>query len=390
MAVIDTPTVLSRPVAASEPKKIVPIKWWAGFGVIAIAIQAYAFFDWIFLSGNFNATDPGPDPIPTNISVGIWAFQAIGLTCGIVGLYYFFIRPWRKKIPLGLDSYMVAGLYLVFWQDPILNYFQNWATYNAGVYDFGSWASSIPGWLAPNSHNMSAPLFFLLPVYGIIAFTFSSLVALTMKRARARYPEMGNLGIVSIGFAVCSVIVFIVETIFLRFGLYAYPGAIRSLSLWSGKYYQYPLYEWMTFTAAWTAWGSMIYFRNDKGESMAERGLEELRTKTDKKLNWLRFLAVTGMINVAFFMVYNLPLQPFALHADPWPDEILESRSYMLNEMCGPGTDFACSGPNIPVPREGGWYVDLEGNLVKPETALVEGADEAATGVLVEDDEASE
>ncbi len=352
----------SRPVAVREPRKVVPVKWWAVAGVIAIALQAGIFFHWIFISGNFNETDTGPAEISSFMSASLWFLQTICIVLGIWCLYWFFFRRWKQGEPLGIDSYMIIGIYLVWWQDPILNYFQNWATYNAYTVQRGSWSSSIPGWLAPNSHNMAAPLLFTIPVYGAVAFVCSLTVAKAMRAARNRYPHVGNVGIVAIGFAICSVIVFACETAFLRLGIYAYPGAIEWMTIFHGEYYQYPLYEWLIFTSIWTTWASILFFRNDKGETVAERGLEELRAKTGKRLDWVRLLSVVGVVNVSFFLVYNLPLQPFALHAEEWP-EVFQERTFMLNEMCGTGTDIACSGTDIPIPREGGFYVTTDGTV---------------------------
>lgn len=362
MTTLDLGPSHARPQAIAEPRKVVPVKWWAAAGLIAIALQAGIFIHWIFISDNFNATDPGPAEISGFMNFSIWFLQLTCIGLGIVCIYWFFIRRWRRGEPLGIDSYLIIGIYLVFWQDPILNYFQNWATYNAGAFNRGSWSSSIPGWLAPNSHNMAAPLLFTIPVYGAVASIFSMTVARVMRWARRRYPLMGNVGIVGIGFAACGVIVFACESAFLRLGIYAYPGAIEWLTLFHGKYYQYPVYEWLVFTAVWTSWASILFFRNDKGETVAERGLEDLRSRTHKRLDWMRLLAVVGVVNVSFFLIYNLPLQPFAMHAEAWPEVFME-RTFMLNEMCGTGTDIACSSTETPIPREGGWYITVEGEL---------------------------
>ncbi len=38
----------------------------------------------------------------------------------------------------------------------------------------------------------------------------------------------------------------------------------------------------------------------------------------------------------------------FSTHVDFFPAEVID-RSYFTNAMCGPGTDYACPGPTVPI-----------------------------------------
>lgn len=350
----------SLPVAV-QSRKLCPVKWWAGFGVLMVAVQAWAFGHWI-VTGLATPTPTGPDEAPRWMTITIWTFQAVCLVVGIAGIYWFVIRPWRRDGRLNFDSFMVIGFYLTFWQDPLLNYFQRWATYNSNLYNFGSWTSSIPGWASPDGHLMPEPLFFVVPTYGIVCFLMVMLLSQVMKKAKQKWPRLGVAGTIGVAFAFFVVFGGIVEQLWMRMGIYAYPGAIRALTLFSGHYYQYPVYEAVIFAATFTAWASVRYFRNDKGESVVERGLHELQT-SERSKSWLRGLALVGALNAAMLFVYNAPLQFFAMHADEWPADIV-NRSYLTDGFCGPGTTYACSGSDTPVPRRGGDHKDPNGELV--------------------------
>lgn len=353
-----------RPVAKPEQRRAVPIKWWAAGGALAIAIQVWAFTHWI-ATGNATRTPTGPDPVPTWMQVSVTSFQVVCVGFGVFAAYWWFWRPLRAGRGLSFDSYMIIAMYLTFWQDPLLNYFQKWATYNSALINFGAWTSSIPGWFSPDAHQMAEPLLFVVPTYGIVCFLFVVLTNVVMRKAQERWPEMGKVGLVLVGFGFFLVFGGVVEQVWMRLGIYTYPGAIKSLTLFPGHYYQYPLYEMVFFAATFTAWASIRFFRNDRGETVAERGVEELRVKTGKKLNWLRLLAIVGACNAAMFFVYNVPLQPFAMNAEPWPDDIV-NRSYLTNGFCGPGTTYDCSGVDTPIPRRGGLHKDWDSNELVP------------------------
>ncbi|MND02321.1 hypothetical protein D3C83_216600 [compost metagenome] len=49
-----------------------------------------------------------------------------------------------------------------------------------------------------------------------------------------------------------------------------------------------------------------------------------------------------------------------------WPADV-QKRSYLTNHICGAGTDYACGGPAVPIPRPGSFHLDPEGRLVVPE-----------------------
>ena len=49
-----------------------------------------------------------------------------------------------------------------------------------------------------------------------------------------------------------------------------------------------------------------------------------------------------------FFVFYNIPAQWFAMHADPWPEDI-QKRSYFTMGICGEDTGRLCPDPALPM-----------------------------------------
>ena len=107
------------------------------------------------------------------------------------------------------------------------------------------------------------------------------------------------------------------ELIWVRTSMYAYPGTIHGLSIWGGKWYQFPIYESVLWPMMWTAMGALKYFRDDKGRSVVERGVDRVKARRARRTP-LRVLAIVGFANVAM-IIYTIPMVDFSLHNDSTP-----------------------------------------------------------------------
>jgi hypothetical protein len=73
----------------------------------------------------------------------------------------------------------------------------------------------------------------------------------------------------------------------------------------------------------------------------------------------VRLLAIVGAVNLAYLVIDNVPIQWFTLNQSGWIDEITGHRSYLVGEMCGPGTLYHCPDKDLPIPRAGaGFRID--------------------------------
>jgi hypothetical protein len=286
----------------------------------------------------------------------------VGSVAAAVGVaYWFLVRPWRREGRVTLDGLFVIAFASLYWQDPLANYSQAWVTYNTAFVNFGSWTTDIPGWLAPNGNLFPEAVLWAGPVYIYAIFTAVLVANQLMRRAKQRWPRLGTAGLVGLCFAFFVVADLFIEVAWMRLGWFAYPGSISWLTIFHGHYYQFPIYEPILFGACWTAFACLRYFRDDKGRTLAERGIDELRA-TPRQKSGLRLLALVGALNAILLVGYEVPIQWFALHADEWPQDIVK-RSYLTDGLCGPGTDYACSGPGVPVPRPDSAHLGPDGRL---------------------------
>src|SRR5581483_7741752 len=141
---------------------------------------------------------------------------------------------------------------------------------------------------------------------------------------------------------------FTFEFFFVRTGMYQY-GGFGGPRLFPSHTYAFPLGVPVLDSAVWTMWASVLFFRNDRGETIAERGVEQLRIGGPWR-RAVRLLALFGACNVGYLLTYNVPAQFFGLHANAWPRAI-QARSYFTDELCGQNTGVACPGPSVPIPR---------------------------------------
>jgi hypothetical protein len=169
------------------------------------------------------------------------------------------------------------------------------------------------------------------------------------------------------------------EAAMMVMGSHSYASSIRALAVNAGKYYEFPVYQGITASLIFTTWGAMRYFRDDRGHSFAERGVDQLNVSVRSK-GWMRFFAVSGAITGIFFAFYHFPNAMIAVRGDAWPEDT-QKRSYFVTEMCGAASDVACPDPRLPFPRgEGSVRVGPDGTLVVPDGVTVPVAPRLDTG----------
>lgn len=339
---IARPTVASRPTDHVGPTPRPAVVYWAALGALGWLLQAWILGSWA-LGPSFEAAPHGPDPLPTATHVWLLVFQTASVAMGVVAVVYA-IRSSRKEGRLSFDAMLLIAWLSVWWQDPILNYTRPQAFYNTHMIDLGSWSEHIPGWVTPNGSNFPEPFTFSLGVYFWMVLC-TILASTAMRVAKERRPNLSKVGVFLWGFAAMIALDLVLEITFIRTGVYAYPGVIRSLSIWGGETYQFPLYESFFWPAFWAAGGALRYFRDDTGRSVVERGVDDLRISARAK-RVVSVLAICAFFNVAYLFVYNVPMNWISMRIDETP----EYPSYLSAEICGPGSDYECPGPEVPVP----------------------------------------
>jgi hypothetical protein len=348
-----------------QPTKAKPVKWWALAGCFWLALTAYAWSDWL-IQGHAHPTPKGPTPVPTWMKVAVHSWEAVALIVLILVIHHNIIKPWRRDRRFTFDGLFIIALLSVWMiQDPLGNYTAQWANYNSEFVNLGCPQCHVPGWQSHGGHLLTEPLLFAWAAYGGVTFLWVAALNWAMRRARQRWPSLGVFGLFMVALIACAVLDIVLELAWLRTGVYHYGGSIRSVTLFAGHYYQFPLYEAVLAALFFSVWAALRFFKNDKGQSVAERGIDEVRA-TAKQRTGLRLLALIGVLNTSAFFFISVPYNWLGTHADNFPEDVL-NRSYLTNMMCGPGTDYACPGRRVPivVGRDSA-HATPQGTLVAP------------------------
>ncbi|HNM83285.1 MAG TPA: spirocyclase AveC family protein [Mycobacterium sp.] len=366
----DLSSKTTPPVVTEVEKKVRPVVIWATAGGLLLALQIYVWTRWV--TGPYFVRVPqGPSDPPMYMKTMLTINAAAMVILLPLTVYWFLIRPWVRERRFTLDGLLFVSCALFFFQDPFLNYVNTWCTYNTWLWNRGSWSSHVPGWVSPEEpgRQVAEPLLINATGYGMVMF-FAIAGCWLMRRMKNRWPGMSNLKLILATYAAAIVLDFGLEAGFmLPFGLYTYPGAIRSVSVFADTYHQWPVYEGLMWGGVMTALACLRFFTDDRGRTIVERGLDQVRGGFAKQ-QFIRFLAIFAFTSSAFFFLYNVPAQWFALHSDPWPADH-QKRSYFNGGICGDGSDTPCPDPILPIPTKRSGYIDTDGKLVLPDGAQV-------------------
>jgi len=342
-----------------------PVTWWAFLGALLMAGQAFIFIRWFF-SDDIRNISPGVTPVPTWMKITlVVSCVAIAVACFYL-LWRWAIKPWRRTGELTALGAFGIGTCTMFWQDPLQNQIAPWFSWNHWLPNVGSWANQIPGISQPNATGLGDPLYLTATGFVVFYFGCAILGCWVMNKVKERRPGIGAPWLILASIVVCTVGLGVIELFWMRAGAYVYPDSIPSLTLFSGHYYQIPLYEIVIDGIIGASMSWVVFFRNDKGETVMERGINDLKISPAKKA-WMRILAFAVAANL-LFGVYDLVLQPFVHAGHNWPADIAK-RSYFSDAYCGPGNspnrdvNMACWSDALPIPTKGSAVVLRDGTL---------------------------
>jgi hypothetical protein len=276
----------------------------------------------------------------------IW--QPAGILAALFCLYWYLVRPWLRERTVTTDGLLVAAFATLWFEDPLSAYYGHWFTYNANLVNMGSWVHDVPGWVSPGSPGrmLVEPILVIPFVYVYFIMIGVLFGCWVMRRTEARRPGISTAQLIGVCFCAMALFDLVAEgLIWLPLGFWEYPGGIGLL--FPGTYHKFPLNEMLTIAATFTGIACLRYFRDDKGRTVVERGLDRLKVGS-RRQTVFRFLALAFAVHAILFVGYNVPNSFVGAHSRPWPQAI-QKRSYLTDYLCGPQTHSACP-PRVAVP----------------------------------------
>ncbi len=322
---------------ATKPAR--PVLWMAAFGAVVMAVIVVSVAQWV-LSPEFTPAPSGPDPMPPGMSSWIMALQVF-FTCGALVMWWaFLIRPWIRAGHITWDGIFLLACCTIWYQDPIDNYFNFTFTYNGHFLNMSSWSDFIPGWQSPFGKNFAEPYLFMGSFFMWMFFAISVIGCWLLTQFKRWLPGISIIGHFAILFLIIALFDFVMESLFTHTGIFAYVAVYKPLSLWAGTADQFPLYESTGIAAVATGLVILRYFRDDHGQSFAEKGVQKLSAPPPAK-RFLSFLALVGAIQIIVLVGFQGDYQWFALKANSFA----KYPSYQLLDICGQGTPYPCAAP---------------------------------------------
>lgn len=338
-------------ISGKDPAGVV--KAWFLIGCGFLIFIAWVVYNWVTAPHFGPTTLPADIEMPLQFKIGV---RAVEVGMSIVWMYFIYtqlIKPIRQTgQPNTLGLLGIGFFFAIFW-DPAMNWIQQGCVYNPYAVNMGFLSAEIPGWLSPRAHLLPEPLVAWTGGYpGFLIW--GCLVGLAaMRFVKARLPSISNVKLAIAGILATMLFDTVLEILLIRVtGIYAYPGAIRSLSLFGGHWYQFPIYEGILFGGWWGLCTVLLYFKDDKGLTWVERGVEKLDMckRSNFRKGMVRAIAVIGFCQTVEVFIYVLPMPLITANADPFPDDT-PAFFTVGTGMCGPGTGLACPRPDLPIMR---------------------------------------
>ncbi|MGV0735050.1 spirocyclase AveC family protein [Mycobacterium syngnathidarum] len=334
-----------------------------------MAFEAYVLIKWV-TGPYFERVPGGPNEPDMFIKVATTVVTAIGVPLMLLAIWHWVVRPWRRSRVVTPEGLMCIWLLTFGWfYDPLINWFYPYYSFNSWLPNRGSWVADIPGWVSITAGHPGAmeayPLGILVPAYAWVFLTINVSLAWFMRKLRAKYPNMSTPVLIVLAYIPAYIFFMLGEMIFMRVGAWGYHAAVPELTFFYGNYYQMPIYHPMFTGALALAYASLLYFRNDKGQTIVERGIDKVKAGTIGTIA-LRFAAMASMCAAIFMCVFNIPYAILvAIQHEPWP-QYAQEKSYWTNHFCGDGTDQACPSPDLPIATRNSGHFDPHGKYILP------------------------
>lgn len=335
------------PAVDREADQRASARLWVANGALWFVAAWYCWIAWI-VSGDFKTNKIGRGEEPHWYVDLMRGWEVFAFTVTALILWFVVIRPRMRHGRMTFDGLFFLGCAMMFFQEPWINWTSLQFLYSSTSINFGGWMGHIPGWSSPNPE--------LVPVSAWAGTAYLWLVAVPayggsrfMGRLRRRDPAMGRWTMIGWTYLAFCVFDLVLEAFITRTQLFSYGSVIPSLSLWAGTDHQFPLYETVSWAGTYTVLTCLHFFRDDRGRSLPERGVDRLGIRHGGLETFARYLAIMGVCQLAILFTYNIPYQLYAQHSVM--PKVFVDREWRTAGVCGPKTAFDCPSRTAPLAR---------------------------------------
>ncbi|MFI6998219.1 spirocyclase AveC family protein [Nocardia sp. NPDC050175] len=341
---ISSDSELRQADTATSRHRARPVLWWAAIGIAAMVLQTYVYTRWI-TSDHFRSVGTGADPVPQWEKICAWLEQS-AFTLAALGTVAWIVRGCVRERRMTFDAKLLLGTMALTWLDPIGNMVRISFFMNSYYINRGSWTPFIPGWISPNAGRLPDPL--LVEFTGYMALPLSAVVGCWVLRSiEKRWPAIGKVGlVVSIWVFMMVAVVIIHQVLVQHSGWAMWTTPQRNLTVFAGTRWQLPIVPDVMFWGAMFASLTLLrHFRAPDGRSFVERGVDRVNVP-ERVRTALATFAVIGYTSTAMLGYAVCAVAVSLYPGDTMPAQV---PSYLVNDMCGPGTEYNCPAPGLPI-----------------------------------------
>jgi hypothetical protein len=232
--------------------------------------------------------------------------------------------------------FCLAGATL-FWADYGINFFQPVFVVSSNFVNLNNTCGHMPFVVNPDCGRAPDPIlfFFLLETFLLLACAIG--VSKLVGCARNRWPGISTAKlfvlVLSMGMGIA-----LVEILILALGLWTYTGP-RWMSLSPGHGTQWHVFVWLETGLFFGFLTALYAFRDDKGQTLVERGLEH---HTPRKRKAITMMALYACVQLVIWGPGTIPLAAVSFYQDGWAKQ----PAHLVNDVCdAPGLEGTRYGP---------------------------------------------
>jgi hypothetical protein len=213
-----------------------------------------------------------------------------------------------------------------FWNDFGMNIFQPVFVASSNFVNVNNPCGHIPFIVNPDCGRAPHPILFFFLTETFLVLLFAVGVSKLLSRARARWPGMSTTRqfgmVLGMGFALA-----LTEIPIVALGVWTYAGP-RWMSFSLGHGTQYSPIIWLQTGLLFGLVGALYAFRNDKGQTIVERGLEAYSPRTRTTIT---MLALYGAAQFLIWVPGTMPMVALSFFQDGWSRHL---PAHLVNDVC--------------------------------------------------------
>jgi hypothetical protein len=283
---------------------------------------------------------------------GARVFEGLAIVIAFVIAVYVYRGCRRARMLLTFDVLFCLAAATQFWGDAGVNFVAPTITISSSWVNVNATCGHMPLVVNPDCGRTPDPLLFLFLLETFVPLGCAIIFGRFVSRLRTRRPEISTGQLVAVVIAGGFALALLEPLVIIPLHLWNYPGTPPAIDLGGG--FRYPLFEIACFGPWFGVLASVRIFRNDRGQTIVERGLDRHTPRTRKAVTWL---ALYTIFQIAIWGFASMPYWVLGINQHPWPREPIQ----LVNGMCNaPGVSGTRYGP---CPGSRGFRMPVPGSL---------------------------